>query len=219
MRKYGQLVKVVAPDTPIYTEIYRLSRTPQGIFNGDFSQWLTAEDELQPLGWQPINNVDEGDETGVFQGSADGQDCLVLYVYENGVAAPDSAFVYSGVAQQGVTFPETLGFRAMPTEVTIPAATLPNGDSVHLRDDQGHDLVIGFSDRITQPEIIRTEDGLQVMYLLPASLGQWSDFNLDIGAMWDEAGWTRPLKLDIYLVVSTNAASPGVHNFYVADIY
>ncbi len=218
VRKYGRLVKVVAPETLIYTEIYRLSDAPQGILNGGFAEWVTAEDRIQPLGWQPMIVTGEGDQASITRADVSGRECLGLYIEEDGVTDLNTSFIYASVVQQGVDFPGRVSLKVLPTETTVPARELPLGGSIHFRDAQGHDLIIGFSENVAEATVITYSDGLQVLVLLPARFGEWSEYSVEIGAYWDAAGWARPQKVDIYLAVSADPATPGRHSFYAALI-
>ncbi|MBN2186887.1 MAG: glycosyltransferase family 39 protein [Dehalococcoidia bacterium] len=214
----GRLVKVVEPDSRCSTEIYLLGAKAEGIFNGDFEHWVRGEEMKSPLGWDPVLIKGEGDEADMGEAYVGDKKCLRLAIYEDGEQDGELEWTHAGIVQE-MPFPEgqiTVGvFPEVNTEI-LGRTTL--GAGIHFMDEDGHSVVIGFSDETDTEEIFQCEECGLMFVIKPAQLYQWSEQGIDLPAYWSRAGWLQPEKINMLMTISTRYDSPGDYVFYVAGI-
>jgi hypothetical protein len=108
VRQNATLVKVIAPESAIYTEIYLLGAEEQAVFNGDFEQWIGGETNA-PLGWQTwqvAGDDENGDSATITRSNIDGRDCVQLSAYENGITDGEREATTVAITQE-IEFPGT----------------------------------------------------------------------------------------------------------------
>jgi 4-amino-4-deoxy-L-arabinose transferase-like glycosyltransferase len=218
VRLNARLVRVIEPGSTCKTEIYLLGAEAEGVFNGDFTQWVSTEAISLPLGWQPIAITGEGDEAIIGQQTIAGVSCVGFAVYEDGIMEEDRDSVHAGI-QQEIPFPESpLTVQVFPISNTATTGRIVLGGSIHFVDSHGHALIIGFSDEVDEETAFTYQEGDRVFVLMNAPLKQWSEHTIDLAHYWEEANWWQPDEIDIYLAVSTYYSEPGGYAFYVAKI-
>jgi 4-amino-4-deoxy-L-arabinose transferase-like glycosyltransferase len=218
VRRSGRLVTVIEPDSSCSIEIYRLGAKPQGIFNGDFAQWVTSDEISQPLGWSPVLITGSGDKASISDTDIDGVKCLGMAIYEDGIQDKTRDTTYAGVFQQ-IPFPESkLKVKVFPTVNTETTGRVIIGAGIHFVDEGGRSLIIGFSDKVEGEQIIQYGDNNRFLVVRNAPLNQWSEQTIDLAAYWAKTGWLQPKEVNLYLLVSTYYTEPGYYSFYIARI-
>jgi hypothetical protein len=211
-------VTVIEPDSSCSIEIYRLGAKPQGIFNGDFAQWVTSDEISQPLGWSPVLVTGSGDRAIISDTDIDGVKCLGMAIYEDGIREGTRDTTYAGVSQQ-IPFPESkLKVKVFPTVNTETTGRVIIGSGIHFVDEGGHSLIIGFSDKVEGEQIIQYGNNNRFLVVRNAPLNQWSEQTIDLAAYWAKTGWLQPKEVNLYLLVSTSYTEPGYYTFYLAQI-
>jgi len=220
VRRHGKLVKVIAAGEPTQVEIYFMTPEITGIFNGSFDNWINTEGVDAPLGWNVLSTVGQnGDSAKVVQASVSSVAAARLSIYENGKANLDYDFINAALYQSACDFPASkVKFRVLPMESTRLEGETVLGPGIHFVDNQGHALVIGFSDQITSITHTEFSNNTRILVLLPSVLDQWDDFNIDISEYWAEAGWIQPDKIDIYIITKVDTSMLGEHDFMIASI-
>lgn len=218
VRRHGRLMTVIEPDSACSIEIYRLGAEPQGIFNGDFSQWVTTDETSQPLGWSPVLLTGRGDAAAIKDMSVDGVKCLGMAIYEDGMREENYDATHAGVFQK-ILFPTSkLKVKVFPTVNTETTGGVVLGSGIHFVDEQGRSLIIGFSDEVEGEQITQYGDNTRFLVVKNAPLNQWSEYTIDLAAYWAKTGWWQPEEISVYLVVSSYYTEPGYYAFYVAQI-
>jgi 4-amino-4-deoxy-L-arabinose transferase-like glycosyltransferase len=218
VRRNARLVMVVEPDSPCHTEIYLLGAEAEGIFNGDFAQWVPTDEKSLPLGWQAITIAGDGDEADIEHTTIAGADCIGFTIYEDGVWEENFDSTYAGVYQE-IPFPEsTLKIQAFPTANTVTTGRFVLGGGIHFADKHGHALIIGFSGEVDEDTTTSYQEGDRVLAVKKAQLNQWSEYTIDLAGYWEEAGWWQPDDVEIYLLASTYYSEPGHYALYVAEV-
>jgi uncharacterized membrane protein len=218
VRQNARLMTVIEPDSPISTEIYLLGAKPEGIFNGDFSQWLTTDETSQPLGWEPVLLTGKGDEAAIKDMSIEGVKCLGMAIYEDGMRDETRDTTYAGVFQK-ILFPTSeLKIKVFPTVNTDTTGRVVLGSGIHFVDEDGRSVIIGFSDKVEGEQIIQYGDNTRFLVIKHAPLNQWSEQTIDLAAYWAKARWWQPKEVNLYLLASTSYTEPGYYAFYVAQI-
>ena len=218
IRRNSRLMRVIEPDSPISTEIYLLGAEAQGIFNGDFSQWVKTDEKELPLGWSPVLVTGSEDRASITDTDIDGVKCLGLTIYEDGAREGSRDSTYAGVFQV-IPFPESkLNVQVFPTVNTGTTGRVVLGSGIHFVDSNGHALIIGFSDEVDGEKVFHYGEGDRILIVRNAPLDQWSEHTIDLSAYWAETGWWQPEEVSVYLVVSTYYTEPGYYAFYVAKI-
>jgi len=197
--------------------------TPEisGIFNGSFDNWINTEGVDAPLGWSVVSTVTEnGDRANVAQSIESSVAAVQLSTYENGKANLDYDSIYAALYQAACDFPVNgVKFRVFPTESTRLKGDNILGPGIHFVDSKGNALIIGFSDSITSVTTTEFYNNTRMLVLLPATLNQWDDFEVDISAYWRaDAGWLQPDKIDIYVITKADTAMLGEHDFSISGI-
>ncbi len=218
VRRNGRLMRVIGPDSPCSIEIYLLGAEPQGVFNGDLTQWVTTDEKNLPLGWSPVLVTGKGDEATINDTNIDGVKCLGLTIYEDGVREGNHDATYAGIFQV-IPFPESkLKVQVFPTVNTGTTGRVVLGSGIHFVDSNGHALIIGFSDEVDGEKVIQYGEGDRFLVVKNAPLEQWSEHTIDLSAYWAETKWWQPEEISVYLVISTYYTEPGHYAFYVAKI-
>lgn len=218
VRRNGRLMRVIGPDSPCSIKIYLLGAEPQGVFNGDLTQWVTTDETSLPLGWRPVLLTGRGDEATIINTSIDGVKCLGLTIYEDGMREETRETTHAGVFQD-ILFPASkLRVQVFPTVNTGTTGRVVLGSGIHFVDSNGHALIIGFSNEVDGEEVSQYGEGDRFLVVKNAPLNQWSEHTIDLSAYWAETGWWQPEEISVYLVVSTYYTEPGYYAFYVAQI-
>jgi len=220
VRRNARLVKVIAPDSLISTEIYALGAETRGIFNGQFDQWVKYKDKEMslPLGWEPVLVTGDGDEALIEEAHIAGMKCVGFTIYEDGLRDEKYDSTHAGILQR-ILFPETeIRVQVFPTVNTITTGRVVIGSSIHFVDDLGRALVIGFSDEVDGEEAFQYAAGNRILVVRNAQLNQWSEHAIDLSAYWSETNWWQPKEIDMMLLVSTYYTEPGYYTFYLAKI-
>jgi hypothetical protein len=218
VRLNSRLVEVIAPDSRCMVEIYRLGAEAEGIFNGNFEQWVRTEDMTVPLGWNPALIRGEGDEAIIHEDYIAGKECVAFDIYEDGEKYDETDSTHAGISQK-ISFPQSkIKVEVFPRVNTTTTETLALGPGIHFIDGDGHACVIGFSDEVDTETIIRSEDGKRMLVFKPAQLHQWSEHSIDLPAYWSHAGWQQPTEVTVLVVVSAYYTNPGYCTFCVAGI-
>jgi len=216
VRRNARLVKVISPDTLCSTEIYLLGAEAEGIFNGDFDHWVTDKGVTVPLGWNPVLVEGDGDLADISQAYKGDRTCVKLMVYENGEKEGELETTHAGIAQT-IPFPEDKITVEVLAEVNTQAlGRAAFGPSVNFLDDEGHSLIVGFSDRVDVETAFQSENGDRVLVVKPAELGQWSEHSIDLPAYWSQAGWPPHEELTMLMVISAHYQKPGAYAFCLA---
>jgi 4-amino-4-deoxy-L-arabinose transferase-like glycosyltransferase len=218
VRLNSRLVKVIEPDSPCSAEIYLLGAEAEGIFNGNFEQWVRTEEMEVPLGWNPTLIKSEGDEAIIREADIAGKKCVALDVYEDGEKYGETDSTHAGISQK-ISFPQSkITVEVYPRVNTTTTETLALGPCIYFIDRDGHACIIGFSDEVDTETIIRSEDGKRILVFQPAQLNQWSEHTIDLAAYWSHAGWQQPTEVTMLLVVSAYYTNPGYYNLYIARV-
>jgi 4-amino-4-deoxy-L-arabinose transferase-like glycosyltransferase len=218
VRHNARLMAVIEPDSRISTEIYLLGAEPEGIFNGDFSQWLKTDETSQPLGWQPVLLTGQGDEAVIKDMSIEGVKCLGMAIYEDGMRDETRDTTHAGVFQK-ILFPTSkLKVKVFPTVNTETTGRVVLGSGIHFVDEDGRSVIIGFSDKVEGEQTIQYGDYTRFLVIKQAPLNQWSEQTIDLAAYWAKARWWQPKEVNLYLLASTSYTEPGYYAFYVAQI-
>ncbi len=218
VRGNSRLVKVIEPDSRCSAEIYLLGAEAEGIFNGDFEHWVRGEEMAVPLGWESVLIKGEGDEASISEANTAGKNCLKLAIYENGQKDEELEWTHAGIVQD-IPFPEAeIAMEVFPEVNTEILGRTTLGLGIHFLDDDGHSLVIGFSDEIDTEEIFQCEECGWMVVIKPAQLYQWSEHSIDLAAYWSQAGWQQPEEINMLMVLSTYYNNPGHYAFYVARV-
>ena len=218
VRSNARLVKVIAPDSLISTEIYALGVETQGVFNGDFDQWVKTDEISQPLGWEPVTITGDGDKATIEQTSIAGVECASFTIYEDGLRSEEYDTTHAGISQD-IPFPEMeLKVQVFPTVNTETTGRVVIGPGIHFVDKEGHALVIGFSDEVDEEEVFKYGDGSNILIVKHAQLNQWSEHTVDLSSYWNKANWWQPEEIRVYLLISTYYSEPGYYAFYVAKV-
>ena len=218
VRRNARLVKVIAPDSLNRTEIYALGVEAQGIFNGQFDQWVRGEKIQLPLGWEPVLVTGEGDEATIEETYIAGVKSVGFTIYEDGIREENRDSTHAGISQD-IPFPGTeIRVQVFPTVNTITTGRVVLGPGIHFVDEHGHALIIGFSDEVDGEEVFQYQDGNRILVVRNAQLNQWSEHVIDLAAYWSEANWWQPGEIDMMLLVSTYYTEPGFYTFYVSQV-
>jgi 4-amino-4-deoxy-L-arabinose transferase-like glycosyltransferase len=218
VRRNARLMRVIEPDSPCRTEIYLLGAEAQGVFNGDFAQWVTTDEISLPLGWDSVIVTGKGDKTVIEETYIAGVKCAGFTIYEDGLQEDNRDSIHAGISQE-IPFPESkLRVQVFPTVNTRTAGSVVLGPSIHFVDSQGHALIIGFSDEVDEEEVFQYEDGSRILVVKNAQLRQWSEHTIDLSAYWKKANWRQPEEIEIYLLISTYYSEPGYYALYVAKV-
>jgi uncharacterized membrane protein len=218
IRQSSRLVKVIEPSASCRAEIYLLGEASSNIFNGDFSQWSTQNEIWIPIGWNVFRAKGQGDQATIIQADISGIDCVKLEVVENGLDDGTNEYTVSSIYQQTPFPPRQVVFKVLPELNTYPGVSTQYTQGIHFVDTAGRVLIIGFSDKFSEDRVFTSESGISHLIIKPVALGQWSEFNIDLKQYWSDAGWPVPQNITIYVVLSTNYASPGEYAFYIAGI-
>jgi len=214
MQSHGRLVGIVTPGLPIFTTIWALNVDKNSIFNGNFTQWAQEENSRVPLGWLPIFSFNSGNKGGIRQANVGDRPCVELYV--SGTSSPDINSAESDSSlNQSITFPQNnLAYDVFPTVNT----SLTQSTGIHFDSDDGHTLILGFSDEVTSEQVIKSEDGNTVLVLRPTDLNQWTQQTINLAQYWNHEGWTFPDNVNIKLVASSGNTNQTQSTFYVSEI-
>ena len=218
VRLNSRLVKVIQPNSQCRVDIYQLGVEAEGIFNGDFKQWVTEKETRLPLGWSPVLIGSEGDETSISQAYIAGKECASFTIYEDGMRNDIYDSTYAGISQQ-IPFPETkLKIEVFPTVNTATTGRVILGSGIHFIDEHGHALIIGFSDEVSGEEVVKYGDDNRMLVVKNAQLSQWSEHTIDLLAYWNQAGWWQPPEVNMVLAVSTYYTEPGYYTLHIAKV-
>ena len=218
LRNNSRLIRVIQPYSACRAEIYRLGAEAEGVFNGDFKQWVTERGMDIPLGWAPVLLRGENDEAGINQSYIDGEKCVKLTIYEDGYEDDRYDSTRAGIAQK-IVFPEG----KIKLQVLAEVNATPSGrqellTGVHFVDESGRSLIVGFSDEVVGEEIYELEEGYRMLVIKEAQLHEWSDQFIDLAEYWSLAGWQQPEEVSILIMVSAHFNYPGDYTFYISDV-
>jgi len=218
VRRNARLLRVVAPTSLCSTEIYLLGAKEQGVFNGDFDQWMRYEDMNLPLGWEATLIEGGSDHAIIDTGELRGKECVKLIVCEDGQKDVRRESTHAGVSQK-ILFPDD----EVKVEILPQVSAAPSGRpellaGIHFTDDSGHSVVVGFSDRVSGEEVFEHESGYRLTVLKEAQMGQWSEQVIDLARYWDRVGWPRPREVSMLVVSSAHYQNPGCYSFCIASV-
>jgi 4-amino-4-deoxy-L-arabinose transferase-like glycosyltransferase len=218
VRRNSRLVKVVEPDSALMVEIYRLGEEAQGVFNGDFAQWVIDRGVRLPLGWDPVLIRGGDDLADIGEAYVAGKNCVRLTIYEDGEKDDNRDSTHAGISQK-MLFPRgRIRVQILPEFNTAAIGRTELVSGIHFIDAVGHSLIVGFSDEVDGEEILRYEDDYRMLVVKEAQLEQWSEHIMDLPAYWNHAGWQQPAEVTVLLVVSSYYTNPGYYTFCVAEV-
>ena len=218
VRNNGRLVKVIEPDSPCMVEIYRLGAEPEGVFNGDFDQWVTQLKMELPLGWEPVLVDGGNDVAGIGRAHVAGKDCVRLIVCEYGQKDDKRESTHAGVSQK-FRFPEAeVRVEILPQVNAAPSGRPELLSGIHFTDESGHSVVVGFSGSVTGEQVFEHESGYRLLVLKEAQMGEWSQQTIDLARYWDGVGWPRPREVSMLVVSSAHYQNPGCYSLCVASV-
>ena len=216
VRLNSRLVKVIEPDSRCMVEIYRLGAEAKGIFNGDFEHWITDEGMKIPLGWAPVLIKGEGDLASISEANTAGKKCVKLAIYEDGEQDGELEWTHAGIVQE-MPFPEgQITVEIFPQTNTEILGRTTLGAGIHFLDDDGHSVVIGFSDEVDTESIFQCEKCDWMLVVKPARLHRWSEQTIDLSRYWSQADWQQPKEINMLITISTRYDNPGDYAFYIA---
>jgi len=217
VRNNSRLVKVIEPDSPCMVEIYRLGAEAEGVFNGEFGQWVTLRDMMLPLGGEPVLVDGLGDVAGIGRARVAGKECVKLIVCEAGQKDGNRESTHAGISQR-ILFPEDeVRVEILPQVNAAPSGRPELLPGIHFTDESGHSVVVGFSDRVTGEEVFEHESGYRLLVLKEAQMGEWSEQTIDLARYWDRTGWPRPREVSMLVVSSAHYQNPGCYSFCIAS--
>ncbi len=217
IRVEGSLVALVEPDTAHWVEVYRLGPAPETLVNGDFAYWSDYTGLSIPTGWNPVLIGGAGDAADISP-SGLGTGGVRLIVYEDGVTEPGATSTHAGLSRR-LAFPRgTVSVRVLPEVNTESLGATPLGPAIHFIDDQGHSVILGFSDTVQEEEVSVCEECGHVAVIQPAPLYNWSDHSIDVAKYWKEAGWPIPDEVTVLVVLSADSQYPGYYTCHVGEV-
>jgi len=216
VRHNSRLVEVIEPDSRCSTEIYRLGAEAKGIFNGDFEHWIEEEEMAVPLGWEPVLIKSEADEASISEAYTAGKKCVKLAIYEDGEQDGELEWTHAGIVQE-MPFPEgQITVEIFPQINTEILGRTTLGAGIHFLDDDGHSVVIGFSEEVDTESVFQCEKCDWMLVVKPARLHRWSEQTIDLSRYWSQADWQQPKEINMLITISTHYDNPGDYAFYIA---
>ena len=218
LRGHARLVAEVRPETESALEIYSFSLAAGDLFNGGFEHWTGVHSgNLRPLGWDVISSGADDDDTVVQPSASHGAGGLSLVVCEGGDETTTTGS-YAGVAQR-IAFPHyPLQMTFSTSSATQSVGAEPQGPSVHVVDNEGHRLIIGFSDTEDSVLFDPCSDCGFSLVMLPVELSRTQSVEVTVSRYWLESGWAVPEYVNLLLTLSATSDRPGCQALLVDSI-
>jgi len=218
VRRQGNLVALVQPDSAQWVEVYRLGPAPTTLVNGDFAFWGDYSGIRIPIGWNPVLIGGEGDAADIFPSGLDAEGGVRLIVYEDGLTEPGAMSTHAGLTRR-MAFPRTdVTVKVMPGVNTESLGATPLGPAIHFLDGEGHSVILGFSDAIESEQVAVCGECGHVAVIQQAPLHRWSEHSINVAKYWLEAGWEIPEELTVLVVLSAHAETPGYYTSHVGYV-